>query len=666
MERILKSWWLPPGSSFEALTGVVLPPPLHVDATLSVLNLPWPTDGEARLRTRLLAIRQGSPRQLSLAQKLTALDAFARAWLEPDHVERQAYVRCTSLLTGLSTPLVEAHLSPFLRALTLPILRPALLGLLRLPVALDGFADASGAQLRLLAQGPALLQVEGTGLPPERLLLELVRGILLGAAVLVRAEQSSALLAPMLLDGLAKADPLLVQRVALVRGLPSTMIERTEGVELELRESGGSVRPGMAPPGPLRVVGPRLGSTREARGIGPVVLVLKSALRDPKRLQSLARAIAREVALCEAEPGVSQQALFVERGGIVSIKAFAEALSAAMAEWNLVWPPRKLSTTRKAWLRSRQSAIELYHLLGGRAQVVSPASRLQGAVVIEPPSLVPLDWQERTVRVMPIGHWSELIRLLDSVTTSGRSVELRTRTGEGPVLVALAGDGFAFEQVRLALVSRGIRLLCAPGHLLQPSLLWHQLEPSDWESLVSWVVEDSTLTLEEVELHDLEDLSAEDGLIQEESALLGRPTPLRNATSEAGGAPAWPETLGDQTWVTPVIHVDVDSLGDDAPEHAGVDEPLPLPEAPPSLFELRRTDKILRPELASTSPDAFVLRIPADGPVPKGGGSGPPAGLEALPAHFRRHIPARPPPLATALLEDAEDLPEITLSDVLP
>lgn len=481
-------------------------------------------EGLQRLLDRIVAQRNRVMPERPVEALTAFLDVLATRFSRPNLPERRRYLQAAAELTGRSEALLTERLDLALRCLRAPHLSRLVQRELRVPQALDHFVTDPVSELRTRAFGPTLVAVVPGAGTPDLALLAVARGLVLKAAVVVKGSWHQApeatLLLPLLFSCAQHIDPVLAGCLTVVSNLEThpalehTLATQAEHVTLAqevpaslvVRHSspigiaGPASTPGPTDSGsPVQLAAsrsPGLPSTMPGPGLTTrglnVVVVLRAALKRPETLRGLAFGIARDFALSEGDPGWGPRAVFVEKGGSIAPDSFARALSDAMAELNLSFPPVKLSQARRGQLRTALSLKHLQNAMQEEVQVVSPGTRLQGAVILEPFSSMDADRDDRTIRVFPFKNRPELAQALDS---DPRTLKC----------VVVAGDGYASEQLRAMLAARGCQLLCAPGQLYHPRLAWHRLGSPVLQPLLRWCDEDLSLSLEEIEALELDD-----------------------------------------------------------------------------------------------------------------------------------------------------------------
>lgn len=664
-------------------------------------------EGLRRLLERLLAQRNRIMPERPVEALTSFLDVLAGRFSKPNLPERQLYLQTAAELTGRSEALLAERLDLALRCLRAPQVTRLLMRELRVPEALDCFVTDPVAELRTRAFGPALVGVMASSGTPDLALLAFARGLALKGAVVVRGSYAMApeatLLFPLLFAHAESLDGVLSGCMAVVSNLEShpalehilissvdhmTHTQEPRG-SLPLRRSSPTGRSQSSPFGidPLAVssLAPRPSTSgmagSDARHVGPlapigineetvmgtsptdptgmdvpggfglsstlstltsgplpgslgsglnIAVVLRAALREPENLRGLAFGIARDFALSEGDAGWAPRAVFVERGGTISPEVFARALSDAMAELNLTFPPLKLSPTRRAQLRSALSLKNVQTAMQEAVQVVSPATRLQGAVILEPFTHLDADRDERTIRVFPFKNRTELAQSLDS---DPRPLKC----------VVMAGNGYAFEQLRVMLASRGCQLLCAPGQLYHPRLAWHRLGSPVLRPLLRWCDEDLSLSLEEVEALELEEDMME--AIDEEEALeedipASPRRPLETPASLRGSSSVETTSLHASFRSDPQIHAPSDPRIEDDWEDGGSRTiVLSIADLEQSLEKVRETRAQSQSDWRSSQPT--FAPAPTSEPAPSPLASQPETLPVPLPVRKAIAIPVR-------------------------
>ena len=182
----------------------------------------------------------------------------------------------------------------------------------------------------------------------------------------------------------------------------------------------------------------------------------------PSRIDALAEALARDVALFEQLGCLSPHEVFVVSSAEGAARALAVRMSAALESLGKSMPPARIpvsdaSQVRAVRERARWRAIagEPVELFEGRALewtlVFEPRGALHDSFRISPGF--------RTVHVTAVRNLVEFRQRVESV--AGRIEAM-----------AVAGDESEAAEIRATLATIGIPYVCAPGEMQSPPLDW--------------------------------------------------------------------------------------------------------------------------------------------------------------------------------------------------
>jgi hypothetical protein len=374
------------------------------------------------LAARVDAAVAARPRGRPLADTVAALAAAADRWRADPALAGLAPEM------GLSRALVDAAV-----ALAADALDPAAM------TALVEDELGAGAARGPAPDGPALVAHVVASNVPALALPAIAHACLAGAAVLVKSGRDDRLSAPAFQRALAAVDPALGATVVPAYwpgGDPAhdAVLRRADVVVVTGGEAAVAAFAGRS----LRAVvthGPRFG----------VALVGREALADAGRV---ADAIALDVALHDQRGCLSPHVIYVETGGPLAPRAFAEGLAAALDAVAARLPPGPLDVAERA--RARLAAAEADWLPD--ALVLAGAG---GCVVYAPTAPAAPTPGRRTVRVHPLARLVDAPPLLPD-----GAVECVGVAGVDPApLVA-------------ALRARGVSRVCPVGRMQCPPVSW--------------------------------------------------------------------------------------------------------------------------------------------------------------------------------------------------
>ena len=380
--------------------------------------------GTAALAARLDAAVRARPRARPLRETVAALAAAAARWRAD-----AALAAALPAATQLSPQMVAAAMSIAAEAFD--------------PGAMTALVErelGAGAASRPAPDGPALVAHVLASNVPALALPAVAHACLVGAAVLVKSGRDDPLSAPAFQRALEAVDPALAATVVTAYW-PGGDAEREDALfrRADVLVVTGSDRTltalGAGPFGDVVAHGPRMS----------VALVGRRALAHPDRV---AEALALDVALHDQRGCLSPHAVYVETGGRVEPRAFAERVAAALDTVRARLPAGARDVGDRA--RIGLAATEAEWLPG-----VAAFARPGGLVIYEPSARLRPTCGLRTIRVHPLSGPQELAPLL----------------GEGMVeCVGLAGVDPA--PLVEALRERGVSRICPVGRMQRPSLSW--------------------------------------------------------------------------------------------------------------------------------------------------------------------------------------------------
>jgi len=329
--------------------------------------------------------------------------------------------------------------------------------------ALEGFVHL-GPQLSR-AYSPALIthvlagNIPGIGLPG------IIAATLLGSANLIKPASADPLFPALWAASVAREDPEIGECLAVLwwsggrTDLEAVAFERAEvviayGSERTIHELQGRVR--------CRFLGH---GHRVSFGlIGREVL---------SRAEDVADRAAYDTSLFDQQGCLSPHLFYVEEGGRVGPKEFAELMGAAMARWARQLPPGPLTPEEAATVRRFRANYEAQGLAGKEVALFASPQGLDWTLIYDAdPTFIP-SCLHRTVLVKPVADLSEVGDLLRSWR---------------PYLQA-AGVAVAPERIgTLAgrLGQAGVNRICPIGRMQVPPLTWHQEGRSLFRDLLRW------------------------------------------------------------------------------------------------------------------------------------------------------------------------------------
>jgi acyl-CoA reductase-like NAD-dependent aldehyde dehydrogenase len=316
---------------------------------------------------------------------------------------------------------------------------------------LNGFVPRGSHLSR--AYAPALTTHVLAGNIPGVGLSGLVAATLVGSASLVKAASGDPLSPALWAASLTREDPEIGECVAVLwwRGgqadLEAVALDGADvviayGSEKTIHDLQGRVR--------SRFLGH--GHRVSLGVIGREVLV---------RADEVAEQAAYDASLFDQQGCLSPHCFYVEEGGAISPREFAELLGSAMAKWAERLPPGSLTRGEAAAVRKFRAGYEAQRIARKDIALFLHPRGLDWTVIFDPDPTFTLSCLHRTVVVKPVPDLSEV---------GGHLRSWR------PYLQA-AGVAVAPERTRMlanALGQAGVNRVCPIGKMQAPPLTWYQ------------------------------------------------------------------------------------------------------------------------------------------------------------------------------------------------
>ena len=284
---------------------------------------------------------------------IEVLDAAVARLLDPADPHRLLLDDLLPVVTGSDPELVRLGLVTYLQGFRAPQLRRFVAQDFANPKVLDGFQPAlKGGAVR--AFGPGLLAHVWAGNVPALPLWSLACGLLVKAGNVGKLPSAEPVFASVFARLLAQVHPPLAGALAVVwwkggdAGADAALLREAEAV---LAYGGNAA---------LREVRDRVPVTTRFLGYGHklgVALVGRAAL-DRQRGPASARLAARDLVRHEQQGCYSPHAVYVERGGELSPRAFAQHLAAELANLQQRHPARALALEEATSVAGWRQAAE--------------------------------------------------------------------------------------------------------------------------------------------------------------------------------------------------------------------------------------------------------------------------------------------------------------------
>lgn len=451
MNRPLDAFYLPP-----ALAGTVEttlqrfgPPPDPLEIRLPLLT----SEVLAQWIEHLRAARAKHLATRPIAATLRSLDRVVERYLDPRSRQRREAIDALGRTGTFSAPMVSQALDDAFQSLARGGLSRWLAAELGSARALDRPMPGPGGTRRR-AHGPEWMLQIYAGNVPTVPVLPLFSALLLKSALVAKTAAQEPLFAPLLAGAIAEVDPDLGACMAVVwwKGgqteLDRVALDRAPAVlafggETAITSIGHAARPGAA----VVLQGPKVS----------VGYIGAGAMRRGA-LQALAARAAHDVALYDQQGCLSPHAYYVERGGMVTPVAFAEALGASLDAAARRLPRRQPAPAEAASVQLSRAQAALEAATGRVTRVLESERGTEWTVIAEGSARFEPGPRHRVVRVHAVKDVEEFVR---AIAGSERYLEA----------IAVEERGTRRERLETRLAALGVPRITAVGSLQRPTPL---------------------------------------------------------------------------------------------------------------------------------------------------------------------------------------------------
>jgi hypothetical protein len=411
-----------------------------------------------QLRALARRVKDASARHLKtlpVSRIVEILDAaIARLLDAADPVRREAEALLPAI-TGYDAEMVRLGLAGFLQTFRAPQLHRFVAEDFANPKVLDEFQPAlKGGAVR--AYGPDLLVHSWAGNVPALPLWSLACGLLVKAGSMGKLPSAEPVFASLFARLLAEIHPPLADCLAIVwwRGGDAQSAGAVFGEADTVLAYGGNDA--------IAQVRAQVPITTRFLGYGHKLgfgLVGKAAL-DTQRAPATARLAAHDIVRYEQQGCYSPHQFYVERGGKVSPREFAQYLSAELANLQQRFPRRALALEEAAALAGWRQSAELQSLSREGCELVGDAQAAWCVAYSEHAAAFAPTAGGRSIQVSAVDALDEVVPL---VAPHARFLQTAGIASEPAELYRLAE----------ALGRAGVTRICALGAMTSPEAGWH-------------------------------------------------------------------------------------------------------------------------------------------------------------------------------------------------
>ena len=436
--------------------------------------------GEATLGTMMIVEacqtlkrnREKYLRGRSTANIVQLLSELGANWLRPDFPFRQLAMEHGPAETGFSVPVLTAGLDAFFRQLTRDNLQALLLQELghaqRIDI-LSATAEEQKSQRAALVSGPEMLVHISAGSIPNPAILNIVLGLLLRSAQLVKCARGAALLPRLFAHSLYEADPKIAACLELAswRG-GNTALETAVFNEADCVTATGSdetlskIRQHVPPKVRFLGYGQRVSFGYVARGAS-----------SGSGAGATLVAAGNDIVAWNQLGCLSPHVIYVEHGGGLSAESLAELLAKELARREESDPRGPVAAETAATIASRRGFYEVRAAHSPETRHWCSKDSTAWTVIYEANPQFQLSCLNRFIYVKGVANLTEALQSADSVLGKVSTVGLAAPEGKATELAT-------------QLARWGVTRVCPLGQMQNPPLTWRHDGRPALGDLVTW------------------------------------------------------------------------------------------------------------------------------------------------------------------------------------
>ncbi|HLO11025.1 MAG TPA: acyl-CoA reductase [Pseudoneobacillus sp.] len=291
---------------------------------------------------------------LPIHEIVEKIDQAVQKWLDPDYPLRQLAEKLIPTITGYDAEMVRLELKRYMRTFRKKELLRFLEEEFDQPAMLDEFRPRkSGGMSR--AYGPRVIFHVFSGNVPGVQIWSLVMGILLKSATIGKTSTAEPILPVLFTMSLAEVDEKLAETIAI---LP------WKGGTIELEEPAIESADAIIMYGSnetVQKIRPKVPHHKKFLSYGHKIsfaMIGKEAL-TPDHYYEYIHKLAEDVSVYDQQSCLSPQTVFVEKGGAISPKQFAQMLATELERYHKKRPRAKVSTEEAMALQRLRNRYQL-------------------------------------------------------------------------------------------------------------------------------------------------------------------------------------------------------------------------------------------------------------------------------------------------------------------
>jgi hypothetical protein len=407
------------------------------------------------LARRVKAARALHLQPLAVSRIIEIVDTAIARLLDPADPYRREAERLLPIVSGYDAGMVRLGLSGFLQNFRAPQLHRFVAEDFANPKVLDEFQPAvKGGAVR--AYGPDLLVHSWAGNVPALPLWSLVCGLLVKAGNIGKLPSAEPVFATLMAKLLAEVHPPLAECLAVVwwKGGDTASASALFAEADTVLAYGGNEA--------VAQVRSQVPVTTRFLGYGHKLgfgLVGREAL-DTQRASATARLAAHDVVRHEQQGCYSPHQFYVQRGGKVAPREFAQYLAAELANLQLRFPRRALSLEESAALAGWRQGAELRSLVAGSTELIGDVQSAWTVAYSDHAQPLAPTGGGRSVLVSAVDELDQVIPLVAPHAAFLQTAGIATAPRE-------------LYRIAEGLGSAGVTRIAALGAMTSPEAGWH-------------------------------------------------------------------------------------------------------------------------------------------------------------------------------------------------
>ena len=424
----------------------------RLDVEVPVLSAPQMT----ALAQRVKRASRLQLRTMTVSQIVDVIDRAIARLLDPDDPYRQQADRLLPITSGYDAGMVRLGFTSFLKTFRAPQLQRFVAEDFANPKLLDEFQPRpKGGAAR--AFGPELLVHSWAGNVPALPLWSLVCALLVKAGSIGKLPSAEPLFAGLFARLLAEVHPPLADCLAVVwwkGGDTEQSVALYAEADTVLAYGGNDALDEIRRQLPVTT---RFLPHGHKLGFGVIGTAALDTLRGP----ATARLAAHDVMRFDQQGCYSPHVFYVERGGQVSPREFAQYLASELANLQHRFPRRALALEDAAAVAAWRQAGELQSLsTGGAVELIGADGAAWGVAYADQPQSLAPTALNRSIQVVAVATLDEVVAQVEAHRPYLQSAGLAVAPGQLYRLSDLLG-------------AAGVTRISAIGSMTSPEAGWH-------------------------------------------------------------------------------------------------------------------------------------------------------------------------------------------------